>query len=144
MTVHKNYQWETEICSKGNTFICTSCHHNIAGISPSYHVNPNILTWNKAQSYCENHCNSNLASIHNERDNVYAKYLANNGHKLFYNTYGYTINVSIGLFKPQSASEWEWIDLSVFDYGNNYKPGEYLVRPYPWTDKLSTDNDEKC
>eukprot|EP01084_Bolivina_argentea_P265701 450470_1 len=143
MTAHKSYQWETEICSKGNTFICNSCHHNIADISPSYHINPNILTWKNATSYCKNHCNSNLASIHNERDNVYAKYLATNGLKL--HTSGYSPNVSIGLFKLQSASEWEWSDGSIFDYGNNYKPGEFLVRPYPWTDKLLTDNtDEKC
>ena len=65
--------WATYPCDTKAGFVCNYCEPQ------NYKVLPNLLTYDDAnQLICQDHCNSNLATINTDKDYRFAKHALNN------------------------------------------------------------------
>eukprot|EP01084_Bolivina_argentea_P265406 449872_1 len=90
---------------------------DLISISSSYWLSENRLTWTEASTYCQSHCNSELASIHSINNHLEATYLIKNSSAV---TAGFNVdqvNIWIGLNKLNTT--WSWTDHSAFNYGTD-------------------------
>eukprot|EP01084_Bolivina_argentea_P204581 349400_1 len=92
---------------------------NIINHSSAYYLSLSEFKWLNASNYCQNHCHSQLASIHSEEDYQNIKQLLE-----YYKPY-IVQDISIGL-NNISGQGFDWSDGSVFDYANG------TVGSYPW------------
>eukprot|EP01083_Nonionella_stella_P319042 1169070_1 len=86
----------------------------------SYYLSSNLWTFDEGSQFCQNHCNSELASIRNIIDVQQAADTINSAPILFTTeTLFY-----IGLYSPQSSSIWSWTDSSssAFDRWDSDQP----------------------
>eukprot|EP01083_Nonionella_stella_P086868 241517_1 len=86
----------------------------------SYYLSSNLWTFDEGSEFCQNHCNSELASIRNIIDVQQAADTINSAPILFTTeTLFY-----IGLYSPQSSSIWSWTDSSssAFDRWDSDQP----------------------
>eukprot|EP01084_Bolivina_argentea_P202602 346144_1 len=105
-----------------------------------YYLNQKLLTWNQAQSYCQLHCKSELASIHIIEYNTFEIQIMNYTTKWkdyltdtstrdhFNNLKSRDIHVWIGLHDAtpnNMITEWQWSDGSNVNYGTT-------MGQYPW------------
>eukprot|EP01083_Nonionella_stella_P233298 822149_1 len=79
-------------------------------ITASYYISYNSFTWTNAESFCQNHCNSNLASIHSDPELSAIQQLTNDSL--------ISTNLWIGLFE-NSSGHYHWSDNTPFDYGSD-------------------------
>ena len=93
----------------------------------SYHLSLNAIDWNQAESFCQSHCNSNLASLHSTDD-----YLE--GLNIIHRNPYINQRVWIGLNDMDHPEHWEWSDSSSFNFGNtiNLTTGLIIEGSYPW------------
>eukprot|EP01084_Bolivina_argentea_P148868 260180_1 len=126
-------KWGDMICTANRYFMCNDCKYNNYNQLPTYYLSPIRFDIHYAQTYCNDHCNSQIASIHNEKDMQLAVNMAYNQPKfeLFMHTdYRNEHNVQIGLYRNDSAQidPLAWLDGSVWNYGNKTSP----LGQYPW------------
>ena len=79
------------------------------------------MTWNDAQLFCQTKCNSDLASIHSDSDQIKVSQIVQE-----YFDADTEINVYIGLRYNLTSETFSWSDHSPFIFGSTLKQ-------YPWT-----------
>eukprot|EP01083_Nonionella_stella_P185944 679531_1 len=95
----------------------------------SYWLSQNTLTWDSASAYCQERCQSHLASVHDldqfhEADNLINDSIAK---------YNQVPEVWIGLrdmYTDSDSEDWKWSDGTSFDYGTDTSGGVF-----PWEDR---------
>ena len=91
--------------------------------SHSYYVSPNLFNFDQGNYFCKNHCNSNLASIHNDSQFQEAIKTINDSSEII----SEERNVWIGLMAMTAADTFLFTDGTAFDYGTNISGGVH-----PW------------
>ena len=120
-----------------------------------YWLSQNRLSWHDASKYCQNYCNSELASIHNKTDNDKCTSLIQKEIPIVGGFSDESLRVWIGLHN--FTGTFEWSDGSLWNFGDdissrgiypwrsnqpdNYDGTEYCVHFY--TD-AKTWNDKYC
>eukprot|EP01084_Bolivina_argentea_P154096 268650_1 len=97
-------------------------------IFSDYYLNINLFNWFFANEYCQQHCYSNLASMHNDIDYKYILQLIDNEQYSFSTVFGtwFGLNqISSNENIQTGTGQWLYIDNQTFDYGSFY-------RHYPW------------
>eukprot|EP01083_Nonionella_stella_P168576 569494_1 len=143
--------WNDALCDDTQSFLCASCNFTVA-TSPFY-LSPTRFEFQNARRYCQNHCQSDLASIHDSAQNDLAVYLAATGPRLgdYLENSNFDWqgphNVFIGLHQlpgstPEGTSrDYYWVDGTPFDYGNVAAFSE----EGPWgCAEPDYENDEQC
>ena len=92
----------------------------------AYHVAHSGVFWPDAETYCNSHCGSNLASIHSDKQYNDIKTLIRNDDILsLSNAFG--DDYWIGLNDEAETGTFVWTDNSDFDFATNISGGSY-----PW------------
>ena len=80
-------------------------------ISKCYYVTPNRFSFDEGLYYCKNYCNSNLASIHNESQQIEAVATIKSGLEIF--TGSGPEDIWIGLKLNENTLEWKPEEVSI-------------------------------
>ena len=100
----------------------------LISINNSYYLSSNGLWAQAAETFCVNHCSSNLASIHNDDQYSEIKDIITNDPTLRpTGSISADDHLWIGL-NDASLNGYQWTDGSTFDFGNNTSGGSY-----PWS-----------
>eukprot|EP01084_Bolivina_argentea_P314334 544451_1 len=89
-------------------------------------VHPDYIYWDDAELYCQQHCNSHLASIHSNED--FEQIKDRISQTIGRPPYWAARYVWIGLHDKNIEGKFEWTDGSSWDYGNITNP----MGIYPW------------
>ena len=111
---------------------------NLIHIHSAYWVSQNNLTWSQASTYCQLHCGSELASIHNNSQHILSQTIISNQNG-FNSSAGLVHNFWIGLSTSGSDTNYTWSDSSPFNYGN--------ILPHttpPWSSAPISNNGNDC
>eukprot|EP01083_Nonionella_stella_P062508 162504_1 len=123
----ENYDndWEVTQCDIQQAFICNDCNEDTSYGATYYYLSPKQLDWTSALSYCQSHCSSNLASIHNNKQYLMSVQTASN--MILNANHSDTNDVWIGLHDTASSGtkQWGWSDSSSYNYGTD-------MSIYPW------------
>lgn len=92
-----------------------------------YYLSSNRLTFDQGQYFCSNHCNSDLASIHNITQFSEVLITINASHSI-HKMDTRPDWVWIGLYNHSTSSTFIWLDGTEFDYGSTIFP----LRTSPW------------
>eukprot|EP01084_Bolivina_argentea_P054435 99823_1 len=115
-------RWSVEFVSNISE-VSESTHY----IMDTYYLIPSKLGWNDAELYCQSHCNSDLASIHNQKDyldmiNMIYNYQTNYGDN----------SIWFGLNNIANEYSYSYDDTTYYDYGNDYTQ-------YPWVNDIKQE-----
>ena len=113
-------RWVIELIDTVNTTITST--------SSDYFVSPIRLNWYGADQYCNDHCNSELASIHTGFDNLYIIDIIDNAPNISsLKNDGTWFGLNQIDFEGNDGYTgiWNYTDETPFDFGNFY-------RHYPW------------
>ncbi len=102
--------WHGIACNTEQLTVCQDC-------SAPYTLITSKLTWDNAKTYCNNHCGSDLVSIHGGNQNDFATHISNI----------HRDSTWIGLYWDINILEWQWSDNSIS--GINYLYPWYPSRP---------------
>ena len=104
------FDWNDLPCtSTRNNFVCGLAFEEVetdgqyVGLKTVWTVD-----WDGAETFCENHYGTNLASVHSSSQNTQA-------HNTVYTTYG-NVRIWIGLNDVTTDGSWEWTDSTSYDY----------------------------
>ena len=123
-----------------------------AHISNAYYLSYNGIWWQDAEAFCVDHCNSHLASIHNDKQYTEIKTLITTD-SLLSITYSTGDGYWIGLNNSTLTNTYVWTDGTPFDFGSDISGGAYPWLPnepsisHPYTqlqvDTVNTTNNLK-
>eukprot|EP01084_Bolivina_argentea_P180051 311064_1 len=97
-------------------------------ITTALYLSLNTFNWLQAEDYCQKRCNSHLISLHNDQQYKQLINLIKNATNDYITTINPKTNTWIGLNDFDANQQWEWIDQTPFDFGNDISGGVY-----PWS-----------
>ena len=84
-----------------------------------YHLNENIFTWSNAEIYCNDRCDSNLASFHSASDYLSIVDILNDALPFNYGASNNPWSAWSGLNDIDTVDVYTYIDGTPFDYPND-------------------------
>eukprot|EP01083_Nonionella_stella_P282289 960611_1 len=145
-TTFKTVAWQMAMTPFQCVRICISFITLFFSNTLGYWLSQNRLKWLDASTYCQQRCDSHLASIHSLTDYYEAYYLIQNESAImrgFDNVHIKHWRVWIGLNQPSNGSNWQWSDGSPFNFANDTMIQQ--AGQFPWTPNEPTlPNNEQC